>query len=328
MEQPFISVIIPVYNTSQYLDQCLDSLVNQRFRDIEIICINDGSTDNSLEKLESWARKDERIIVINSPENLKLGTARNTGIKAASGNYIGFVDSDDYVSVHFYQYLVDALEGDADVVTVNLSVQFGNKEKLIRRFPEIPNSQEAIKREIASNGCRLWLSIFKRSYLIEKHLSFPERVVYDDNGIALCMFLLANCIVVADNDSPAYFYRINPKSIVHGAFTEQKLSDRMVTAKMIWHNMEYYDLMDTYREEFEHWFCKSIYRNTISLLLFQTRIYSCDYVRYAYSEYRKIAGKFPSRKQKQKDLKLLWFYIKIGKYPFLGYIVRILRKKR
>lgn len=326
MGKPFISVIIPVYNTSQYLDQCLDSLVNQTFRDIEIICINDGSTDDSLQKLEFRASKDERIKVINSTENLKLGTARNTGIKEASGTYIGFVDSDDYVSEQFYQFLVDALENDADVVTANLSVMFGTEEQLIRRFNKIPDSQDAIKREIAANGCRLWLSIFKKSYLINNHLLFPERVVYDDNAIALCMFLLANRIIVADNDSPAYFYRINPTSIVHGAFTEEKLSDRMATAKMIWNNMGHYDLMDTYHEEFQHWFCKSIYRNTIALLLYKTERYSCDSVRYVYCEYRKIAGKFPYRK-KQKDIKHLWLYITIGKYPFLGYIIRILRKK-
>ena len=174
--------------------------------------------NNSLTILKSWARKDERIKVINFTENLKLGTARNTGIKVALGTYIGFVDSDDYVTADFYQSLVDALDLDADVVTANLSMKFGKEENLIKQFDKIPENQDTIKRVIATNGCRLWLSIFKRSFLIDNHLLFPEKVVYDDNAIAICMFLLANRVIIVDNKTPVYFYRINPVSIVHGIF--------------------------------------------------------------------------------------------------------------
>lgn len=81
MTTPIVSVIVPVYNVSQYLDRCLDSLVNQTLRDIEIICINDASTDNSLEIVRSWEKKDDRIKVIDFPENRMCGTARNVGIK-------------------------------------------------------------------------------------------------------------------------------------------------------------------------------------------------------------------------------------------------------
>ena len=325
MKKPFISVIIPVYNTSQYLNQCLDSLINQTFQDIEIICINDGSTDNSLNILKFWASKDERIKVINFTENLKLGTARNTGIKVALGTYIGFVDSDDYVSADFYQSLVDALDLDADVVTANLSVKFGKEEKLIKRFDIIPDNQDAIKRDIAANGCRLWLSIFKRSFLIDNHLLFPERVVYDDNAIAICMYLLANRVIVADHKTPVYFYRINPISIVHGIFTEQKLSDRITTAKMSWHNMEHYNLLETYWEEYNCWFFKVFYRNTISLLIFKSENYSCDTIRYIDREYKQIVGKFPHNRC-LKGIRYLSLYKFIGRFPQLGYVLRIIKR--
>ena len=91
-----VSVIIPLYNVENYLKQCLDSVVNQTLKEIEIICINDGSTDNSKQILEDYARKDDRIKIINR-KNSGQGVARNVGIKYAKGEYIGFVDSDDWV---------------------------------------------------------------------------------------------------------------------------------------------------------------------------------------------------------------------------------------
>ena len=102
-----ISVVVPVYNVEAYLERCLDSLINQTLSDIEIICVNDGSTDSSPEKLEEFAKKDSRIKIINQ-ENGGLSAARNTGIEAATGEYIGFVDSDDYVDLDFYEKLYNA----------------------------------------------------------------------------------------------------------------------------------------------------------------------------------------------------------------------------
>ena len=97
-----VSVVIPVYNVEDYLRDCLDSIVNQTLKDIEIICINDGSTDNSLEILEHYKSKDERIKVI-SQENGGISAARNKGIDLASGDYISFIDSDDYIDNNFYE---------------------------------------------------------------------------------------------------------------------------------------------------------------------------------------------------------------------------------
>ena len=102
---PKISVIIPVYNVEKYLPKCLDSLINQTLSDIEIICINDCSTDNSLEILEEYASKDERIKIIDLKENQGAAAARNKGLEIAKGEYLGFVDPDDYVDLNFYEEL-------------------------------------------------------------------------------------------------------------------------------------------------------------------------------------------------------------------------------
>ena len=96
LNKPTVSVIIPVYNVEQYLSKCLDSVINQTFKNIEIICINDGSTDNSLKILNEYAMADKRIIVINQ-ENSGVYAARNKGLQIANGKYISFVDSDDWI---------------------------------------------------------------------------------------------------------------------------------------------------------------------------------------------------------------------------------------
>ena len=102
-----VSIIVPVYNTEEYLQKCLDSLTNQTLKNIEIICVNDGSTDNSLKILQDNAIKDDRIKIINQ-ENKKQGAARNAGMQIATGEYIGFVDSDDWVDFDFYEKLYSA----------------------------------------------------------------------------------------------------------------------------------------------------------------------------------------------------------------------------
>ena len=99
---PKVSVIIPVYNTEKYLEKCLDSVCNQTLSDIEIICVDDCSTDNSLNILKEYAQKDNRIKLIEFKENKGAAAARNEGIKAATGEYIGFIDSDDYPETDSY----------------------------------------------------------------------------------------------------------------------------------------------------------------------------------------------------------------------------------
>ena len=106
-----ISIIVPVYNTAPYLPQCLDSLVNQTYRDIEIICVNDGSTDNSPDILKAYAERDSRILVIHQ-ENLGLSGARNKGLESARGEWVMFVDSDDWIAPDMYEKLYHHLTED------------------------------------------------------------------------------------------------------------------------------------------------------------------------------------------------------------------------
>ena len=112
-----ISVIIPVYNVEPYLARCLNSLINQTLKDIEIICINDCSTDNSLGVIRGYEKKDERIKVVDFKENQGAAAARNEGLKLANGEYLGFVDPDDYVDLNFYEELYNkAKQDNSDIV--------------------------------------------------------------------------------------------------------------------------------------------------------------------------------------------------------------------
>ena len=128
---PKVSVIIPVYNVEKYLSECLDSVVNQTLKDIEIICVNDGSPDGSAEILEEYAQKDNRIKVITQ-ENRGVSEARNSGLKIASGEYIAFLDSDDYIDLKFFEQLYKrGIESNSDVVVCENIYRFsGNKQKL------------------------------------------------------------------------------------------------------------------------------------------------------------------------------------------------------
>ena len=109
--QPKVSIIVPIYNVEEYLVKCLDSLVNQTLKEIEIICINDGSTDNSLEILKAYAQKDDRITVINK-KNSGVSDARNTGLEMANGEYVMFVDSDDYLEIQTCQSIYEKIKKD------------------------------------------------------------------------------------------------------------------------------------------------------------------------------------------------------------------------
>ena len=114
---PKLSLIIPVYNVEKYLRECLDSCINQTLKDIEIICINDCSPDDSYKILEEYSKKDNRVKIINHEENKGLGAARNTGIANATGEYIWFIDSDDFIDSISCQVLYDcAKEHDVDVL--------------------------------------------------------------------------------------------------------------------------------------------------------------------------------------------------------------------
>lgn len=178
---PDVSIIVPCYNVAAYVDECLDSLVRQTLRNIEIICINDGSTDDTLDHLARWREKDERIILLDQ-QNSGVSAARNAGLDAAQGMYIGFTDPDDYVDPEMYSRLFSAaLEHDADIVECGNYVFADASARLIetkRRSPswhfEPDASPESFFRDSiwGKTDVCVWNKLFRKSMLDAHRLRF------------------------------------------------------------------------------------------------------------------------------------------------------------
>ncbi|MDR1027734.1 MAG: glycosyltransferase [Rickettsiales bacterium] len=195
MPEPKVSVIVPVYNVAPYLARCLDSLVGQTLGDIEIICVDDKSTDNSLAILREYAARDARIKIIALPENGGVANARNAGLAAASGEYIGFVDSDDFVDAAFYERLWSrARDFNADIAkgsAVRLDAD-GRETRYGPAFDRIQDNK-------AWFSYAMWSAIYRRAMLDEKGIRFPVgiqigedtlflmKAVLSANGVAPCV---------------------------------------------------------------------------------------------------------------------------------------------
>ena len=187
-----VSVILPCYNMKDYIDQCMDSLINQTLKNIEIILVNDASQDCTLEILRRYEKQHENVIVIDSPINLKQGGARNLGMDIAKGKYIGFVDPDDWINGTMYEKLYHfAEENNYEFVkcyhsrvqkifnNVN-TVTLGNDASIID-FTEPKNSAVYKKlSDVRYAGFAIWDSIFDREFLAANKIRFPEHVFHED----------------------------------------------------------------------------------------------------------------------------------------------------
>lgn len=171
---PKVSIIVPVYNVENYIGKCLDSLINQTLENIEIILVNDGSTDNSKEKIEKYL-KDKRIIYLEK-ENGGLSDARNYGIPYAKGEYIGFVDSDDYVEKTMFEKMYNkAVEENADMVECDFLWEYPNKTKV-----DTGKIYEGKKEAILEARVVAWNKIIKRKILENTQIEFPKGLRYED----------------------------------------------------------------------------------------------------------------------------------------------------
>ena len=211
-----VSVIVPVYNVEKYLKRCLDSLINQTLSDIDIICINDGSKDSSLQILEQYAKKDSRIVIYNQ-ENSGVSVARNTGLEHASGEYIGFVDSDDWVDLDFYEKLYNsAKNNNADIAVADFIREHPNKkpkrlklkEEKIYTTPEDKFMICKVHRE----GC-VWNKIYRTEFIHSINLKFVPKMYYEDRDFTIRSLYFSKKLVTTPNTYYRYF--VNPKSIVN-----------------------------------------------------------------------------------------------------------------
>ncbi len=222
MNKPLVSILVPVYNIADYLAECLDSLLSQTLREIEIICVNDGSTDNSLEILEQYAKRDPRIVIVNK-ENGGLPSARNAGIDAARGIYGGFVDGDDVVDERMFEKLyVKAKKVHADMVVCGAECYPTDKEPP-RWLREALSPQDNVFKgpslsiffnEIGSKPF-LWRNFVKRNLIEDNHLRLDETIVVGED-LAFQAKLYTHASKIAFMSDKFYKYRWSrPNSIMN-----------------------------------------------------------------------------------------------------------------
>ncbi len=197
-----ISVVVPVYNTKDYLKRCLDSLVGQTINDIEIICINDGSNDGSLDVLKEYEKSDKRVKIIDLKENKGVSYSRNKGIDMAKGRYIAFCDSDDYVEADFFEKLYNnALEKNADISLGNLIEKNGKQEIKHHIIEKIKKYNSKLYF-----ACGFFCSIYKKELIsnikFDENLSYAEDIYFLHHAV-----MKANKVVTCDDTYYHYIRR-------------------------------------------------------------------------------------------------------------------------
>lgn len=211
MFTPKLSIIVPVYNVEQYLDQCLSSLVNQTLKDIEIICVNDGSTDESNKILQKFASQDNRIKVFNQA-NQGQSVARNLAIQNAKGEYLGFVDSDDWVDLDYFEKLYNsAKQYDCDIACAGFK-RCGKREKIKKSFSEIKvysNIEDKLEIDNIPSHNYIWNKIYKRE---KWNFTFTPGRYYEDMALLIKIVYQSDKLVTVPDTY--YYYRHNPFSTI------------------------------------------------------------------------------------------------------------------
>lgn len=239
---PKVSVIVPVYNVEKYLEECLDSVLNQTFRDYEVICVNDGSTDSSAEILNDYATKYPRIRIINQ-ENQGLSMARNNGVDAAKGEYIYFLDSDDFIHPQLLELTyAKAKQHNVPLVCFDIFRDDGTKNFTLNGCPKfdvntvnavvtnnpIDYFKKGIDHRIYNSAC---LKLFHKD--IFNHLKFVRGIYFED--MIFTSLLMKRRPMTAILSEKLYYYRTNTESITYQPFTNRHMDSYSIGLKTIQH---------------------------------------------------------------------------------------------
>ena len=223
MTQPKISVVIPIYNVEVYLEQCLSSVVGQTYSNLEIICVDDGSTDRSGEILDRFAAEDDRIVVIHQP-NGGVSAARNTALDRCTGDFIGFVDGDDWLEPDMYETLIgNIIADDIDISACGYFEDVGGQARPVRNLlpvPECPTDMREflkyiyIRDKYRGVASYLWTRLFRRRFVVEEGLRFQPEISISEDQIftAQCYVRARRSVYTAKT---LYHYVQHAESAMH-----------------------------------------------------------------------------------------------------------------
>lgn len=221
-----ISVIVPVYNVEKYLSQCLDSIIHQTYKNLEIILVDDGSTDSSGLICDNYSQKDKRIKIIHKCQG-GLSDARNAGLKIATGEYISFIDSDDFIDKNMYSILINNTQKyNSDIVWFNYYNYYSKKHFInssIIKNNDLYALSSSDKIKFAKNlfyqykmDAHVWAKLYKRS--IFNNIKFPYGKLFED--IFVLLPILSNAKIISTIPDCLYFYRNRSESIVNQYFKQ------------------------------------------------------------------------------------------------------------
>lgn len=248
MEEVKVSIIVPVYNAEKYLQTCISSLCSQTLKEIEIILVNDGSVDRSLQICETFAEKDSRIRLI-SKKNEGQGIARNAGLQIARGEYIGFVDADDYVAENMYEHLYQrAVRDQAQIVISGCRMVYG-EDKIIEWFSCFPDGKYSGKeaeqlmdgligalpdeKEDTALGMAIWRNLYQRRLIVENQISFVSERVVNSEDLLFNMEVFSAASVFSVLREAFYYYRKSGDS-----FSSDCKPERFAMFKNLYHQMK------------------------------------------------------------------------------------------
>jgi Glycosyltransferases involved in cell wall biogenesis len=260
---------MPVYNTEKYLSRALESLINQTLKEIEIICINDESTDNSLKVLEEYARKDNRIIILNQKRG-GAASARNAGLEIARGKYIGFVDSDDWVNPETYETAVSKMADDIDMVLFNANMFVENPGEtnlnVIENFQQYPQHNltgevELSDKMIIDLPVTLWNKLFKSSNIKKYGIRFPGFFhLFEDNSFFYQYAIISKKVYFIDKPLYNYLY-LRENSIMYKTYNKahDRITDRINVAYNLYNFLKSRNILEEKAKLFIFIFALAIY---------------------------------------------------------------------
>lgn len=251
-----VSIIVPVYNVEKYISECLDSLINQTYENLEILIIDDCGNDNSMKICENFLEKDDRIKIIKHEKNCGVSCARNTGLDNATGKYIYFIDSDDFIDENYIKKLVEAKKKYKCNLVCNYNIlkYYGKnhkKNKFLKKLDLIPTNQifsiddKKIKDIPISPCCK----IYETKFLIDNNIKFIENLRFEDFYFYNILKTQAKKIVFINDTT--YFYRQNENSFMHGFYKKNQMDDAVFIVEKLYEYYKNNNLLDKYSIPFK-----------------------------------------------------------------------------
>mgnify|MGYP003302353025 CR=1 FL=1 len=230
---PLISVIVPVYNVEKYLDRCIESIVNQTYKNLEIILIDDGSTDNSPQICDELEKKDKRIKVIHK-ENSGVSSARNVGLDNAKGDYIGFVDSDDFIEKDMYSLMLKKIEStNSDCCFCDVRyVGICSNEEIHLWNKQLFSKQEILNVFFEFNGFNfsVWNKLFQKNKI--KKIRFNEKIFIKEDAL-FCLEYFNDIKKISHINKALYNYCFNDESALNNRNIKKDITSLDASSRMI-----------------------------------------------------------------------------------------------